>query len=181
MRTIVWFRGKDLRLTDHAPLRAAKSDEIIPLFVLDPFFFAPERAQELPHRIQYLLESLEELAASLDAIGGRLGDSNYYHEGGGSSGSRRGQWKPTMPLPAGTYQVYAWWSAYGNHATDVPYTVFHRYGQSTVKVNQRTNGGMWNYLGTFEFDGSTNGGYVEMWNKTSTGYVVADGVMFKKM
>ena len=72
MRTIVWFRGKDLRLADHAPLRAAKHDEIVPLFVLDPFFFAPERARELPHRIQYLLESLEELAASLEAIGSKL-------------------------------------------------------------------------------------------------------------
>jgi deoxyribodipyrimidine photo-lyase len=75
MRTIVWFRGKDLRLADHAPLRAGyakNGDEIIPLFVLDPYFFAPERARELPHRIQYLLESLEELAASLDAIGSKL-------------------------------------------------------------------------------------------------------------
>ena len=45
MRTIVWFRGKDLRLADHEPLRAAKNDEIIPVFVLDPYFFAPERAQ----------------------------------------------------------------------------------------------------------------------------------------
>jgi deoxyribodipyrimidine photo-lyase len=72
MRTIVWFRGKDLRLSDHAALRAAKDDEIVPLFVLDPFFFAPERARELPHRIQYLLESLEELAASLEAIGSKL-------------------------------------------------------------------------------------------------------------
>lgn len=73
MRTIVWFRGKDLRLADHAPLvAAAKDDEIVPLFVLDPFFFAPDRARELPHRIQYLLESLEELAASLEALGSKL-------------------------------------------------------------------------------------------------------------
>jgi deoxyribodipyrimidine photo-lyase len=72
MRTIVWFRGKDLRLADHPPLRAAKNDEIIPLFVLDPYFFAPERARELPHRIQYLLESLEELAAALEAVGSKL-------------------------------------------------------------------------------------------------------------
>lgn len=75
MRTIVWFRGKDLRLADHTPLRAAyanSDDEIIPLFVLDPFFFAPERARELPHRIQYLIESLEELAGSLEALGSKL-------------------------------------------------------------------------------------------------------------
>ena len=53
MRSIVWFRSKDLRLADHAPLaEAAASGEVIPLFVLDPFFFEPERARELPHRIQ---------------------------------------------------------------------------------------------------------------------------------
>lgn len=72
MRTIVWFRGKDLRLADHEPLRAAKHDEIVPLFVLDPYFFAPERARECPHRIQFLLESLAELATSLEEIGSKL-------------------------------------------------------------------------------------------------------------
>ena len=47
-RTIVWFRGKDLRISDHAPLRdAVAAGEVIPLFVLDPYFFAPTRAREL--------------------------------------------------------------------------------------------------------------------------------------
>src|SRR6188768_1030525 len=72
MRTIVWFRGKDLRLADHAPLRAAKGDELIPLFVLDPYFFAPERARELPHRIQFLLGSLCELERRIAELGSRL-------------------------------------------------------------------------------------------------------------
>jgi deoxyribodipyrimidine photolyase len=36
MRTLVWFRGKDLRVVDHLPLHAAsRGDEVIPLFVLD--------------------------------------------------------------------------------------------------------------------------------------------------
>lgn len=73
MRTLVWFRGKDLRVADHAPLReAAAAGEVIPLFVLDPHFFAPERARELPHRLQFLLESLRSLAASLEALGSCL-------------------------------------------------------------------------------------------------------------
>ena len=66
MRTLVWFRGKDLRLSDHGPLREAlAAGEVIPVFVLDPFFFAPNRAQELPHRMQFLLESLQSLAANI--------------------------------------------------------------------------------------------------------------------
>lgn len=72
-RTIVWFRGKDLRISDHAPLREAAEDgEVIPLFVLDPYFFAPTRARELPHRMQFLLESLSALEAALGERGSRL-------------------------------------------------------------------------------------------------------------
>lgn len=66
MRTIVWFRGKDTRLSDHAPLRdAAKAGEIIPLFVLSPRYFATGRASEAPHRIQFLIDCLRSLEASL--------------------------------------------------------------------------------------------------------------------
>jgi len=73
MRSIVWFRGKDLRVADHGPLaEAAATGEVIPLFVLDPFFFAPERARDLPHRMQFLLESLKVLEASLARLGSRL-------------------------------------------------------------------------------------------------------------
>jgi deoxyribodipyrimidine photo-lyase len=72
-RTIVWFRGKDLRISDHAPLRdAADAGEVIPLFVLDPYFFAPARARELPHRMQFLLDSLSALEAALAKRGSRL-------------------------------------------------------------------------------------------------------------
>ncbi len=73
MRTIVWFRGKDLRVADHGPLTAAvASGDVIPLFVLDPYFFAAERARNLPHRLQFLLESLKDLEASLAHLGTRL-------------------------------------------------------------------------------------------------------------
>ena len=73
MRTIVWFRGKDLRLADHAPLAdACAAGEVIPLFVLDPYFFAPARSRELPHRMQFLLDSIGALADALTARGSRL-------------------------------------------------------------------------------------------------------------
>ena len=72
-RSLVWFRGKDLRVADHAPLaEAAASGGVLPLFVLDPVFFAPERARELPHRMQFLLDSLRALEADLARLGSRL-------------------------------------------------------------------------------------------------------------
>jgi deoxyribodipyrimidine photo-lyase len=73
VRTIVWFRGKDLRMSDHVPLRqAAAAGEVIPLFVLDPYFFEPVRARELPHRMQFLLDSLSALAKNLETRGTKL-------------------------------------------------------------------------------------------------------------
>lgn len=74
MRTVVWFRGKDLRVTDHAPLAEAiaRGGEVVPIFVLDPYFFAPERAQGLPHRMQFLLESIAALRERLQALGSDL-------------------------------------------------------------------------------------------------------------
>jgi deoxyribodipyrimidine photo-lyase len=78
MRTLVWFRGKDLRVADHAPLQAALAArdrgpvEVIPLFVLDEHFFRPEAARRTPFRIQFLLESLASLAANLEHLGSRL-------------------------------------------------------------------------------------------------------------
>ncbi len=73
MRSLVWFRGKDLRVSDHAPLRdALAAGEVVPLFVLDPYFFAKERAAALPHRMQFLLESLARLAQNIAHLGSRL-------------------------------------------------------------------------------------------------------------
>lgn len=73
VRTLVWFRGKDLRVSDHLALReAAEQGDVVPLFVLDPYFFAPERARELPNRMQFLLASLRELQATIATLGSTL-------------------------------------------------------------------------------------------------------------
>ena len=73
MRTLVWFRGKDLRVADHAPLLdAASRGEVVPLFVLDPYFFEPARAARIPHRMQVLLDGVRELAGALERLGSRL-------------------------------------------------------------------------------------------------------------
>jgi deoxyribodipyrimidine photo-lyase len=73
-RTLVWFRGKDLRLADHAPLASALATggELVPVFVLEPYFFAPARARELPHRMQFLLQSLDALQKNVAHLGSQL-------------------------------------------------------------------------------------------------------------
>jgi len=78
VRTLVWYRGKDLRIADHAPLRAAlnasnkSGGDVVPVFVLDDHFFRPEAARRIPFRIQFLLESIASLAANLEHLGSRL-------------------------------------------------------------------------------------------------------------
>ncbi|MFO0546834.1 MAG: deoxyribodipyrimidine photo-lyase [Polyangiaceae bacterium] len=71
---VVWFRGKDLRLGDHPALTAALAGgaRVVPIFVVDPYFFAPERARRLAHRMQFLLGSIEVLAREIAERGSRL-------------------------------------------------------------------------------------------------------------
>ena len=49
-----------------------KGGDVIPLFMLDPYFFAPQRARALPHRMQFLLDSLVALKANLQNRGSDL-------------------------------------------------------------------------------------------------------------
>jgi deoxyribodipyrimidine photo-lyase len=73
MRTLIWFRGKDLRLSDHPALSSALgSTELLPLFIIDPYWFAAERAQQAPHHTQFLLESVDDLRRQVEALGSRL-------------------------------------------------------------------------------------------------------------
>ncbi len=60
-------------MRDHAPLASAVAcGEVVCAFVLDPYFFAPERARELAHRMQFLLESIAALARELEERGAPL-------------------------------------------------------------------------------------------------------------
>jgi deoxyribodipyrimidine photo-lyase len=74
MRTLLWFRGKDLRVHDHAALHAAARDsrELVPVFVLSAKYFGPGATEVAPHRVQFLLASLRELATELAARGSEL-------------------------------------------------------------------------------------------------------------
>jgi deoxyribodipyrimidine photo-lyase len=73
MRTVVWFRDRDLRVHDHEPLLdAAAGGEAIPVFVIEPALLAPAAARAQPHRVQFLLDALAELQGGLAELGSRL-------------------------------------------------------------------------------------------------------------
>ncbi len=82
---------------------------------------------------------------------------------------------PRFPVE-GTYDVYAHWVANPNRASDAPYTIQHADGITTVRVDQRVDGGHFNLLGTFAFVAGGRG-YVDL-SANANGFVVADAVRF---
>ena len=74
VRTVVhWFR-RDLRVADNTALSRAGRDaeRVVPVFVLDDHYAEDPEENVGPARFRFLRESLEELAASLPRVGGRL-------------------------------------------------------------------------------------------------------------
>jgi hypothetical protein len=58
----------------------------------------------------------------------------------------------TSTPTTGSYEVALWWSAYKTRYSNVPVRIYD--GSTllkTVRVNQQSNGGRWNVLGTFSF------------------------------
>jgi hypothetical protein len=106
------------------------------------------------------------------AGGQHYGDAHHYNKLVGS-GQDVAQWSLTVPEP-GWYEVYAWWWAGSERPGDVPYTVNHLSGATEIRVDQRINGGQWNLLGSFAFDGQ--GSVVVSDKASSGGYVVADAI-----
>src|SRR5438552_5664297 len=103
---------------------------------------------------------------------GFLGSGYRYRSAGDGSGT------VTWPLPAsavaGTYEVSARWTSGPNRASNAPYVVTHAAGSTSVSVDQRTNGGEWQSLGTFSFRPGSDE-HVTLSDKAD-GIVIADAV-----
>lgn len=74
-RILHWFR-KDLRLDDNPALaEALRSDEVVPVVVLDDRFWSNDRWGHVktgPFRTRFVLESLVDLKAAIEGAGGGL-------------------------------------------------------------------------------------------------------------
>jgi parallel beta-helix repeat protein len=103
--------------------------------------------------------------------------SNYIHDGStGGVGGKSVRFSPDL-LFAGSYEVYARWTADTNRATNVPMEVNYAAGKTTFSVNQELNNNVWVLLGTFNFNAGTNGN-VTIRNDGANNYAIADAVMF---
>jgi len=81
-----------------------------------------------------------------------------------------GTWTPLISQ-AGNYEVYAWWTAGDGRINDAKYTINHAGGSDLVVVDQKTNGGQWNYLGTYNFNSGTSGSVSVSDESTDPNYV----------
>jgi N-acetylmuramoyl-L-alanine amidase len=88
------------------------------------------------------------------------------------------RWSPQIPISS-EYAVYVNYRAGDNRVPDARFTVLHSGGASVVRVDQRTNGSRWLYLGTYHF---TEGGDWQGLELSSLsdydGVVIADAVKF---
>ncbi|MDH7482105.1 MAG: N-acetylmuramoyl-L-alanine amidase [Armatimonadota bacterium] len=88
-------------------------------------------------------------------------------------------WTPNIPT-AGSWTIYAWWTAGTNRSPNSAYQVYYSGGSTNVYVNQQTNGGKWNVLTTQNL-GTGTGYPVKKSCWATTGYVViADAIKWHK-
>ncbi|MCE5187063.1 MAG: PKD domain-containing protein [Planctomycetaceae bacterium] len=59
-------------------------------------------------------------------------------------------WAFDLPA-AGSYEVFMWWTEFSSRSPSVPISVQNAAGSTQLTINQQTNGGKWNSIGTFEF------------------------------
>lgn len=78
-------------------------------------------------------------------------------------------------LPAGTYDVYAWYTPGTNRATTARYTVSTTGGARVVTVNQQSGGNSWKWIGKYSLGSGANFVTLDAANGTP-GYLIADAV-----
>ncbi len=106
-------------------------------------------------------------------------NAGYRHDGGRDRGRQWARYTPDLPR-AGKYEVRLSYSPNSNRATNVPVTITHADGQTTVSVNQRKPppiNGAFVSLGVFRFEKGKKGS-VEISNRGVNGYVVIDAVQW---
>jgi hypothetical protein len=101
--------------------------------------------------------------------------NGYRHDGNEGKGDKK--YTFTAMLPAeGMYSVAVFYSTNANRATNVPVVVTHAGGEARVVMNQRKSAVKDGYtvLGTYRF--ARGAAKVEISNKGTDGYVIADAV-----
>jgi len=100
--------------------------------------------------------------------------TNYQHDGNTDHGNKWARFH-VGKTNAVRAEVFLWWVAHANRASNVPITIRAADSNHTLRVNEKTDGSQWNSVGTYDF---TTNGYVEFGNADANGYVIVDAVKF---
>jgi hypothetical protein len=106
-------------------------------------------------------------------------ERGYRHDGNDHKGGQTARFAADLPR-AGRYQVLLAYPWNANRATNVPVVIRHAGGETRLVINQRQKpkvDELFEPLGTFRFEAG-RGGYVEISNAGTNGYVVVDAVQW---
>ena len=98
------------------------------------------------------------------------GDGSQYCDG-------RGSYTIEPQLTDGRYRVFLWWTSFRGRSGAVPVVIKTTFGEARIDVDQRTNGGAWNLVGTFDLDDTS---IVQLLAERA-GTVCADAVKFERL
>jgi lipoprotein-anchoring transpeptidase ErfK/SrfK len=112
--------------------------------------------------------------SSSSATPGFYGSDYLFHVAG--DGSASVFWPFPSAAPSGRYEVFVRWNSGPNRADDATYLVSWRAGSASVAVDQKSGGGEWHSLGTFDLEPSSSTG-VTLTDRAD-GVVIADAVRF---
>jgi hypothetical protein len=104
--------------------------------------------------------------------------ADYLHDGNLRDGKSTATFE--AKLEPGRYEVRLAYAQHANRASNVPVTIQHAKGESSIAINQRTAptlDKLFVSLGQFEFS-SSQPAIVRLSNQVTDGYVIADAVQF---
>lgn len=100
---------------------------------------------------------------------------DYRYKGQGT-GTCYIQFTPGIPV-AGDYQLYEWHSQGANRSAGAPHNITYNGGTANLLINQKVNGGRWNWMGTFNFLAGSAGNVRIMDSFSDAGQIaMADGI-----
>ena len=101
---------------------------------------------------------------------------SYRHDDNRNKGQSSLRFMPHF-RHAGRYDVYLYWPRMEDRAATVPVAIKHDVGTERLAVDMQAGGNTWLHLGAFAFS-PENEAYIEVKNKGTDGYVLADAVLF---
>jgi hypothetical protein len=106
-------------------------------------------------------------------------NGSYWHDGASGKGTKWVNYTPILPTN-GTYDVYLWWVAANNRATNTPVDIVHATGTTRVLVNQQINGSVWNKVLRTNFNAGSSSAVIIRNDGTAPGtYCIANGVQWR--